>query len=81
MAFGMLRDTRGTFGEQPMGPIPRLRRWCLLGVILSAWGTFGLASTCQNRLDMLLAPDALENALRLPYSPVLPLAELLFRLR
>lgn len=53
----------------------------MLAVLLGTWGTFGLASTCQNRLDMLLAPDALENAMRLPYSPVLPLAELLFRFR
>jgi hypothetical protein len=64
-----------------MARVLRLKRWCLLGVLLGTWGAFGLASTCQNRLDMLLAPDALENALRLSYSPVLPLAELLFRLR
>jgi len=61
-----------------MARVLRLKRWCLLGVLLGTWGAF---STCQNRLDMLLAPDALENALRLSYSPVLPLAELLFRLR
>lgn len=64
-----------------MAPRPRLKRWARLAALLGAWGAFGLAATCQNRLDMLLAPDALENALRLPYSRVLPLAELLFRFR
>jgi len=40
----------------------------------------GCLATLERNLDYLLAPDALENTLFLPFSSVAPLAQLLLRL-
>jgi hypothetical protein len=40
----------------------------------------GCLATLERNLDYLLAPDALDNALFLPFSSVAPLAQFLLRL-
>ena len=39
----------------------------------------GCLATLQQNLDLLLSPTALDNAMRLPYSAVWPIAEFLLK--
>lgn len=63
-----------------MKGLRRRSGWLLLlassGVLFS-----GCLARVQGNLDLLLGSGALENAMRLPYSSVLPVAQFLLRLR
>jgi hypothetical protein len=56
-------------------------RWMARVVALGAGLLPGCGATLLGRLDLLLGSGASDNALLLAYSSVLPLAELLLRVR
>lgn len=53
------------------------RRWLPVGSLLGAALLGGCVARLQDGLGILLSPDAFDNALRLPYSALLPLLRIL----
>jgi hypothetical protein len=58
-----------------MRPPKLVRRLLWYAPALGLFGIGGCLATFQRNLDLLLSPDALGNALVLPYSPVAELAK------
>ncbi|MCG3127681.1 MAG: hypothetical protein CHACPFDD_02548 [Phycisphaerae bacterium] len=52
-------------------------RWLAVGSLLGAAALGGCIARVQDGLGILLSPDAFDNALRLPYSALLPLLRIL----
>jgi hypothetical protein len=58
-----------------MRPRKLVRRLLSYTPALALFGIGGCLATFQHNLDLLLSPDAIGNALVLPYSPVAELAK------
>jgi hypothetical protein len=56
-----------------------LRRATLVALAAGSVSFAGCLGTVENRLDMLLSPNASENALTLPYTGLINLALLLVK--